>query len=116
MTEAITANFQAFEPFNGGAGARLLAGSTTQNVAIPGLAGGDSNENRRVVVTNPNAFSIFIRIGDATVTATLSSFEIIAGSSQVLRPPSFGPGALYMAAITAAGDSGYISICSGTGT
>lgn len=115
MAESITANIQAFEPFNGGAGARLAATSTTANVAIPGLEGGASDDKRRVVITNPNDFSVFIRMGNSGVTATLNSYEVIAGSSQLLKPPSFGPQALYMAAITAADDEGYISICSGTG-
>lgn len=114
MTEAIVANVQAFEPFNGGAGARMQATSETARVAIPGLEGGSSDDKRRVVITNPNSFSVFIRMGNSGVEATLGSYEIVAGTSQLLKPPSYGPQAMFLAVITD-GETGYVSVCSGTG-
>lgn len=117
--DSITANVQAFTPYNGGDSGRLAADSTTDRVPIPGLEGGLQSDKSRVVVTNPNAFSIFIRFGGASVTAvctaTRCSFEIIAGSSQLLKPPNIGPQPMYMAAITD-GETGYISACAGEGT
>lgn len=114
MADATVYNVQAFEPWNGGAGIRMTATSTTAAVAIPGLEGGAFNDKSRVVVTNPNGFSVFIRMGSSAVVATLNSLEIIANSSQLLKPPNIGTQPVYMAAITESA-SIPISICSGTG-
>jgi hypothetical protein len=114
MPDASIINYQAFEPWNGGAGVRMTATSTTAAVPIPGLEGGASNDKSRVVVTNPNGFSVFIRMGGSSVVATLNSFEVIANSSQLLKPPNIGTQPVYMAAITVSA-SLPISICSGTG-
>lgn len=115
MAESQAINFQAFEPVNGGTGARLAVSTTTARVAIPGLEGGQQDDRSRIIITNPNSFSVFVRMGNASVVATLNSLEIIAGSSQLFKPPNIGPQALYMAAI-AERAGGYASVCAGYGT
>lgn len=115
MSESTPVNVQAFEPYGGGNGARIAASSTTTRVAIPGLEGGQQGDNSRVLITNPNAFSAFIRLGTSVVEATLSSLEILAGTQVLLRPPFNGPAPAYMAVILESG-TGSISVCSGAGT
>ena len=115
MSESTPVNVQAFEPSNGGAGARIEATDVSGRVAIPGLEGGQQGDNSRVLITNPNAFSAFIRMGGSSVVATLSSQEILAGTQVLLKPPQVGPQPLYMAVIVESG-TGFVSICSGAGT
>lgn len=115
MADSTPINVQAFEPYNGGQGARLSATSTSDRVAIPGLEGGSQNDKSRVLITNRNSFSISIRMGGSTVDATLSSLEILAGTQVLLKPPTAGTQPLYMAGITES-LTGYITVCAGTGT
>ncbi len=119
MSESTAINVQAYEPYNGGEGARLSATTATGNVAIPGLEGGLQSDRSRVLITNPNAFSVYVRMGGSSITATLTSTrasqEILAGTQVLLKPPQIGSQPLYMAAIVAAG-SGYVTVCSGVGT
>lgn len=115
MSEATPVNVQAFEPNNGGGGARLAPTGTTSRVAIPGLEGGQQGDRSRVVISNGGAYSVFICMGGPTVVATTSSYEILPGTKELLKPPNIGPNPVYMAAITA-GDTGVVNVCAGSGT
>lgn len=117
MAESIPVNVQAFAPHKGGVGKRLLATTVTGSAAIPGMSGGAPVENGRVLVTNSgiNNASVFVRLGNSDVTATLDSLEILPGAAYLLTPPFSGPGGVWIAAITETGTAN-ISVMSGVGT
>lgn len=119
MSESSSINLQAFEPYNGGQGARGAVGPTSSRMAIPGLEGGQGGDKKRVVITNSNAFSIFIRMGDkdvnAMVSATVASQEILKDCQVLLKPPQIGTKAIFMAVITET-LTGTASVCAGEGT
>lgn len=118
MAETVIFNAQVFAPFNGGDAARLAVSGTSNSAEIPGLAGGEVSDKTRVAVTNPHPFSIFVKLGTSGVvavcTTTRCSYEVIAGSTQLLKPPIGQKSAVWMAAITA-GETGYTSACAGEG-
>lgn len=118
MSEPTPINVAAFKPYDGGDGVRLAVSSTsgTTAVKIPGLSGGlAGNERTRVLVTNPLDVSIFIRMGQASVQATLNSQEILPNAAYLLTPPDTNPSGIFVAMRTESA-TGSVSICAGEGT
>ena len=117
MSEPVVVNLEAFRPYNGGQGVRLAVTSTTASALIPGLAGGEPNDRRRVLIVNSSLYSsAFVRLGQSGVRADTGSLEVMARSSMTLTPQYTGPGAVYIAAICNAGESTNLNICAGQGT
>ena len=50
MSESLTTNLQAFQPYLGGQGVRLAVTATSSRAAIPGLEGGREDGDRRRVL------------------------------------------------------------------
>lgn len=116
MSEAASVNVQAFNPFAGGAGARLAVTTSPSGAAIPGLEGGrEDNDRRRVLVSNGGLVSAFVRMGQANVVANTASLEILPGCAYLLTPPDAGPNAVWIFALTASGST-TINACAGFGT
>lgn len=115
MSEDLTINLSAFEPNNGGAGARLTAGIVATTALIPGLEGGVQDPKSRVVISNGGNRPAYVRMGVQGVVATLASLEIHPGPGQLLKPPYVGPNAVWISVITASGET-TINVCSGKGT
>ena len=116
MSESVIQNLQAFTPYAGGSGLRISVTGTTARSAIPGFEGGQDTAARRVVVSNSGSSSAYIRFGDSAVVATSSSYEILAGTKEVLTPPFIGPAPMYVAAICAGSTTTTINVCAGIGT
>lgn len=113
MTESTPINVQAFQPFDGGMGARLAVTTVTGSVAIPGTQAGD--DKLRVLVTNREDFPVSIRMGQPGVEATLACMEIPRGTSVLLKPPVSTPSLIWIAAICEGGVTS-IQVTAGNGT
>jgi len=116
MSESVIQNLQAFTPYAGGAGARISVTGTTGSAPIPGLEGGMTDPRSRVVVSNSGSSSAYVRFGKSGVVATNASYEILAGTKEVLTPPFVGPAPMYVAAICAGSTTTTINVCAGIGT
>lgn len=88
MADAASFDLLILELNDGGMGKRFNVTTTTANVEIPRT----SDSFDRILITNPNTFSIFVRMGsDNRVTATLDSLEVLAGCAYLLRIPLGNP-------------------------
>lgn len=115
MSESTPINVQAFQPFEGGRGKRLTATDTTTSGAIPGTQAVEA-ATLRILVTNGGLVSVFIRMGQSDVVATLDSLEILAGTQVLLTPPFADPQNLWFAAICDSNATTNVSACAGKGT
>lgn len=114
MSDPATFNVQAFQPYDGGMGKRLSAGTTTTSAAIPGTQT-DDRGRLRVLIVNGGTVSAFVRMGQSGVTATLDCLEVLPGCAYLLTPPGTNPSGVWLAAITEAG-SANIQVTAGQGT
>ncbi len=115
MAEAAIFSVQAFQPYNGGEGARMSVTPTNSRILIPGMQGGAAQPNMRVLVTNGGLYPALVRLGGATVSAATGNLEILPGCAYLLTPPNVEPQNLYLAAISTSGVT-TISACAGVGT
>jgi len=100
----------AFEPFE----PAVKSGTTGFTIALTAGAGGTSNSttlsstglmNPSLMVTNPNAFTVFVRMSaEATPTATSADTPMLASSVRLFANPSPGgvSGFAIIASITTA--------------
>ncbi len=118
MADPALLNIQAFQPFDGGNGLRVTAGTGTGSTPyrIPGLSGGtDGNENKRVLITNGGLVSAFLRMGPSSTSADLNSLEILPGCAYLLTPPAVNPSGVWFAVCTEAGTT-TVGVAFGYGT
>lgn len=111
MSDADLIDPFAFEPFNGGRGARLACSTVSARVSIPGS---QATPFKRVLVTNGGSVSAFVCFGQDTVVADLNCLEILPGTTQPFSVPSVALSGLYMAGITEAGTTN-IQVTAGRG-
>lgn len=115
MSESTPINVQAFMPFEGGLGKRITVTTTTTNQEIPGTQAPSDPSKIRLLVTNSGTISVFVRIGQSDVVATLDCLEILPGCAYLLTPQSVAPGIISIAAICESGTT-KIQVTSGQGT
>lgn len=115
MSEATPINVQCFQPFQGGQGVRISVGTTSTRAQIPGTQAVSNPERLRVLVTNPNSFSVSILMGQDDAVATLHCQEILSGTQTLFTPPTVAPDAVWVAVICESG-TGHIQVTSGYGT
>ena len=103
-----------FEPYNGGQGVSLAAGTVSSSVTLLGMFGQPQNVNVAVVFNTGSVFA-FVRFGGSTVTADTGSMAVPPGGAITVslygvnqQTPS------HMAAITASG-SATLQITTGFG-
>lgn len=116
LSEATSINVTAFQPFEGGNGKRIAVTTSSSRGIIPGTQAVSSPDRLRILVTNSNDFSVFILIGQDTVTATTDCQEIMRGTQVLLTPPVVAPDGVWVAAICESGNSGNIQVTAGYGT
>lgn len=115
MSEASPINITAFQPFEGGRGKRLSATTTSTRGVIPGTQAVSNPDRLRVLVTNPNNFTVSILMGQSDVVATLDCQEVLPGTQPIFTPPTVAPDAVWIAVICEGG-SGHIQVTAGYGT
>lgn len=115
MSEASFINISAFQPFEGGKGVRVDVSTTSARGKIPGTQAVATPDRLRVLVSNPNSFSVSILMGQDDVTATLHEQEILEGTQVLFTPPSVAPDAVWIAVISEVG-TGHIQATAGYGT
>lgn len=115
MSDASPINITAFQPFEGGRGKRLSVTTTTARVEIPGTQAVSNPDRLRILVTNPNSFTVSILMGQSDVVATTDCQEILPGTQVLFTPPTVAPDGVWIAAICEGG-SGHIQVTAGYGT
>lgn len=85
----------ALAPLTPGATVTLSASGTTARVALP------SKRGDQIRIANPAGGQIvFVKFGDATVTAAVTDTPVLVGSTDTFTVP---PGMTYVAGITSTG-------------
>lgn len=115
MSEATPINVQAFQPFQGGTGIRINVSTISARAQVPGTQAVSNPERLRILITNPNTFSVSVLMGQNDAVATLNCLELMSGTQALFTPPTVAPDAVWVAVICESG-SGHIQVTAGYGT